>query len=78
MRSARHGIEREFAFERFVSQEFSTRRRCRRCRVSIALHDRILPTPIHLSSNSSKIAGDNSVKGVALSKLQRSNASRHW
>jgi hypothetical protein len=43
MRRARHGIERDFAFKRFVSQEFSTRRRCKRCRVSIALHDRILP-----------------------------------
>src|SRR6266436_253706 len=35
------------------------------------------PTPTHLSSNSSKIAGDHSVKGVALSKLRRSDASRH-
>jgi hypothetical protein len=43
MRGVRHGIEREFAFERFVSQEFSTCRRCGRCRVSIALYDRILP-----------------------------------
>ncbi len=77
-RSARHGIERDFAFERFLWQGLSMQRRYGRCRVSIAPDDGILPTPTHVSSNSSKIAGDHSVKGVALSKLWRSNASRHW
>ena len=77
-RSARHGIERDFAFERFLSQGLSMHRRYGRCRVSIAPDDRILPTPNHVSSNSSKIAGNHSVKGVALSKWRRSEASHHW
>jgi hypothetical protein len=41
-RSARHGIERDFAFERFLSQGLSAQRRHGRCRVSIAPDDGIL------------------------------------
>ena len=43
VRSARDGIERDLAFERFVSQGFSIQRRHGRCRVSIAADDGILP-----------------------------------
>jgi hypothetical protein len=43
MQRERHGIEREFAFERFASQGLSTHRRYGLCRVSIAPDDGILP-----------------------------------
>jgi len=76
-RSARHGIERDFAFERFLSQGLSMQRRYGRCRVSIAPDDGILPAPTRVSQNSSKIARDHSVKGVALPKLRSSDASHH-
>src|SRR5207249_927469 len=38
MRGVRHGIERDFAFERFLWQGLSMQRRYGQCRVSIAPH----------------------------------------
>ena len=57
-RSARHGIERDFAFERFLWQGLSMQ--CRYGGVpgsALPQTTGFSPIPTHVSSNSSKIAG---------------------
>src|SRR5205823_1158846 len=73
MRSARHGIRRDFAFERFVSQGLSMERRCGRCRAALPPDDWVSPIPTRISSNSSKIVGDRAVKAATLAELWRTD-----
>ena len=77
IRSARDGIERDFAVERFVSQGLFMERRCWRFRAPLPPEDWGSPTPTQISSTSLKLVSDRPVKSPALAKLRRSEASHH-
>ena len=74
IRSARDGIERDFAVERFVSQELSMERRCWRCRAALPPDDCVSPTPTQISSNFLKLVGNSAIKTTTLAKLRRSDS----
>ena len=73
IRSARDGIERDFAVERFVSQGLSMERRCWRCRAALPPDDWVFPTPTQISSNALKLVGNSAIKTTALAKLRRAD-----
>ena len=75
MQSARDGIERDFAFERFVSQGLSLQRRYGRCRAALPRLTGFPRYRVMISSNSSEVVGDRPIKTAALTKLRRTDTN---
>src|SRR5437870_13505626 len=73
MRSARHGIRRDFAFERFVSQGLSMERRCGRCRAALPPDDWVSPIPTRIGSQTSKIERNRAVKTATVTEFRRAD-----